>query len=62
MLRFEYGLLALATLWTVLHGAFPAVILGATVGQYVGATHVLIGYAALGVVLALRPHPTGARD
>jgi hypothetical protein len=118
MLRAEYGLLTLATLWTVLHGLVPSFrddtwlavldafwplsmlgmfaigvkiavtgrwkgkarvwpliaeswavvtvpaygILGATAGQYVGATHALVGYAALGLVLALRPHLTGARD
>ncbi|GGN61496.1 hypothetical protein GCM10010112_18690 [Actinoplanes lobatus] len=37
-------------------------IFGVTVGRLVGATHLLIGYAALGVLLALRPHLTGARD
>ncbi|MEU4427223.1 hypothetical protein AB0F81_41920 [Actinoplanes sp. NPDC024001] len=37
-------------------------IFGATVGRFVGATHLLIGYAALGVLLALRPQLTGARD
>ena len=29
---------------------------------YVAAGHLLVGYAALGVVLALRPELTGARD
>ncbi|WP_328460463.1 hypothetical protein OHA21_29875 [Actinoplanes sp. NBC_00393] len=118
MLRVELVLLSLATLWSALHGAFPAFrddlwlaildvfwplsmlgmfiigvkiafaarwqglarwypliaeswvfitlpamgIFGATVGRFVGATHLLIGYAALGVLLALRPHLTGARD
>ena len=117
MLRFEYVLLALATLWTVLHGAFwslrdetwlaaldafwplsmlgmfaigvkiafakrwtgllrgwplvaeswavvsvPAlVIFGIGVGQAVGSLHALIGYGGLGLLLALRPHLTGAR-
>lgn len=37
-------------------------IFGVTVGRFVGATHLLIGYAALGVLLALRPRLTGARD
>ena len=37
-------------------------IFGITVGRYVGATHLMIGYAALGVLLALRPQLTGARD
>ncbi len=118
MLRVEYVLLGLATLWTVLHAALPAArddlwlaildvfwplsmlgmfiigvkiafagrwrgaarfwplvaeswalvtipamgILGATAGRFVGVTHLVIGYATLGVILALRPHLTGARD
>jgi hypothetical protein len=118
LLRTEYVLLSLATLWTVLHAAFPAArddlwlavldvfwplsmlgmfvigvkiafagrwrgtarvwplvaeswavvsvpafgIFGATAGQYVGASHLLVGYATLGLILALRPHLTGARD
>lgn len=118
MLRVEYVLLTLATLWTVLHGAVPAFrddtwlavldafwplsmlgmfvigikiavagrwkglarvwpvvaeswavvtvpafgALGAAAGSIVGGTHILIGYATLGVILALRPHLTGARD
>lgn len=37
-------------------------IFGVTVGRFVGATHLLIGYAALGILLALRPQLTGARD
>ncbi|MBG0560150.1 hypothetical protein [Actinoplanes aureus] len=37
-------------------------IFGITVGRFVGATHLLVGYAALGVLLALRPQLTGARD
>jgi hypothetical protein len=117
MLKVEYGLLALATLWTVLHGAVPAfrddlwlalldafwplsmlgmfvigvkiafaarwqglarvwplvaeswavvtvpalAIFGAGVGQAVGATHVILGYGVLGLILAVRPHLTGAR-
>ena len=117
MLRTEYVLLSLATLWTVLHAALPwarddawlavldlfwplsmlgmfvigvkiafagrwtgaariwplvaeswAVvsvpafgILGATAGQYVGASHLLIGYVTLGLIVAARPHLTGAR-
>ncbi len=117
MLRVEYVLLALATLWTVLHGSVPAfrddlwlavldvfwplsmlgmavigvkvafagrwkgaarvwpvvaeswavvtvptfVIVGAPVADWVGATHLLIGYTVLGLILALRPHLTGAR-
>ncbi|MEU8661965.1 hypothetical protein [Actinoplanes philippinensis] len=118
MLRVEYALLGLATLWTVLHGLVPAFrddlwlgvldafwplsmigmfvigvkiavagrwrgaarwwplgaeswvfvtlpamgIFGATAGRFVGATHLLAGYTALGVLLALRPQLTGARD
>ena len=118
MLRVEYGLLALATLWTVLHGfvpsfrddtwlavldlfwplsmlgmaiigikiafagrwrgparVWPAVAeswalitvpamgaLGATAGQFVGVGHLLAGYVTLGLILALRPHLTAARD
>ena len=118
MLKVEYVLLTLATLWTVLHGAVPAFrddtwlavldafwplsmlgmfiigikiavagrwkglarvwplvaeswavvtvpaygALGATAGALVGGTHLVIGYATLGVILALRPHLTGARD
>jgi hypothetical protein len=118
MLRVEYGLLTLATLWTVLHGFVPSFrdeawlavldafwplsmlgmfiigvkiafagrwkgvarfwplvaeswavvtvpamgIAGATVGQFVGVGHLIVGYATLGLILALRPHLTGARD
>jgi hypothetical protein len=117
MLRAEYGLLTLATLWTVLHALLPsardavwmhvldafwplsmlgmfviavkiafagrwtgvlrawplvaeswAVVtvpafgaFGAVVGQYVGVAHLLVGYTVLGVLLATRPHLTGAR-
>lgn len=35
---------------------------GATVGQYVGAIHLLVGYATLGLVIIARPHLVGARD
>ncbi len=112
MLRVEYVLLTLATLWTVLHGAVPAFrddlwlavldafwplsmlgmfiigvkiafagrwrgaarfyplvaeswavvsipamgIFGAAVGNAVGASHLLVGYVALGLLIALRPH------
>jgi hypothetical protein len=118
MLRVEYVLLALATVWSVAHGFVPAFrddawlsvldafwplsmlgmfiigvkiafagrwsglarvwplvaeswavvtvpamgILGATAGRFVGTGHLLIGYVALGLILALRPHLTGARD
>lgn len=118
MLRVEYGLLTLATLWSVLHAALPGSrdavwmhvldmfwplsmlgmfiigvkiavtgrwrgvarfwplvaeswavvtvpamgILGATVGQFVGVAHLLVGYTTLGLILALRPQLTAARD
>jgi hypothetical protein len=118
MLRTELVLLSLATLWSFLHGAFPAFrddlwlaildvfwplsmlgmlvigvkiafagrwqglarwypliaeswvfvtlpamgIFGVTVGRFVGATHLLVGYAVLGLLLALRPQLTGARN
>ena len=116
MLRTEYVLLALATLWTVLHGAVPAfrddlwlavldvfwplsmlgmfvigvkiavagrwrgaarfwplvaeswavvtvptfIVLGSPVADLVGAGHLLIGYATLGVILTRRPDLTRA--
>ncbi len=116
MLKVEFVLLALATLWSVLHGAFPAFrddawlaaldlfwplsmlgmfviaiklviagrwrgvargwplvaeswvvvsfpafgILGPAVGNYVAAGHLLVGYLALGVIMALRPQLTRA--
>ena len=118
MLRAEYVLLSLASLWTVLHAALPSQrdavwmhvldlfwplsmlgmfvigvkiaftrrwkgaarvwplvaeswapvtipimgIFGMGIGQVAAVTHLLIGYTALGVILALRPHLTGARD
>ncbi len=34
---------------------------GATVGQYVGASHLIVGYVALGLLLMARPHLVGAR-
>ncbi len=117
MLRVEYVLLTLASLWTVLHGAVPSfrddlwlavldvfwplsmlgmavigvkvalagrwkglarvwpvvaeswavvtiptfVLVGPPVSDWVGATHLLVGYSVLGLILALRPHLTGAR-
>ena len=43
--------------------AVPAMaVFGITAGRYVGAVHLLVGYTALGVLLALRPGLTGARD
>ncbi|MDT0277988.1 hypothetical protein [Blastococcus goldschmidtiae] len=32
------------------------------VGSFVGAAHLLVGYTALGVILAVRPQLTGVRD
>ncbi|GAA1746193.1 hypothetical protein [Luedemannella helvata] len=116
MLKVEYVLLALATLWSVLHGAVPAFrddtwlavldlfwplsmlgmfviaiklviagrwrgvargwplvaeswavvsvpaygVLGPSVGDFVAAGHLLVGYLMLGVILALRPQLTRA--
>lgn len=117
LLRVEYVLLTLATLWTLLHGLVPSfrddlwlavldvswplsmlgmAIIGVKVGiagrwrgllrvwpvvaetwgpitvpafvlsggvlWWVGAAHLLVGYVVLGVLLALRPQLTGARD
>ncbi|MGY1722920.1 hypothetical protein [Blastococcus sp. SYSU DS0533] len=39
----------------------PTAFLLPAVTQYVGAAHLLVGYVVLGVVLATRPHLTGAR-
>ena len=36
--------------------------LGETAGQIVGVGHLLVGYTTLGLILALRPELTGARD
>jgi hypothetical protein len=36
-------------------------ILGSPVADYVGGAHLLVGYAALGAVIAARPGLTGAR-
>lgn len=118
LLRTEFFLLGMATVWTVLHALVPAFrddlwlmlmdafwplsmlgmfvisvkvavagrwrgvarfwplvaeswavvsvpamgILGATGGRYVGAGHLIVGYFTLGLILALRPHLTCARD
>ncbi|MDP9431043.1 MAG: hypothetical protein M3Q47_20255 [Actinomycetota bacterium] len=40
----------------------PTAFLLPAVTQYVGAAHLLVGYVTLGVILALRPELTGARD
>jgi hypothetical protein len=42
--------------------AVPASFLVPAFAQYVGAAHLLIGYVALGVILAVRPELTLARD
>jgi hypothetical protein len=119
MIRVEYVLLGLASLWSLIHGVAPAsvgdslpvmlldvfwplsmlgmfviaikvaaagrwqgalrwyplvaeswavvtvptfAILGDGVARWVGATHLLIGYAALGLLLARRPELTGAAE
>jgi hypothetical protein len=40
----------------------PVAVLAPSLVAFTGAAHLVIGYAALGVVLALRPELTGARD
>ncbi|MCF6733785.1 hypothetical protein [Blastococcus sp. KM273129] len=40
----------------------PTAFLLPAITQYVGAAHLLVGYVVMGVVLATRPHLTGARD
>jgi hypothetical protein len=119
MIRVEYVLLGLASLWSVVHGLAPSsvgdslpvmvldvfwplsmlgmfvigikvavagqwqgalrwwplvaetwavitvptfLLLGDGVARWVGGTHLLVGYAALGVLLARRPELTGAVD
>jgi hypothetical protein len=118
MLRVEFVLLGLATLWTVLHGAVPAwrddawlavldafwplsklgmfiigvkiafagrwrglarvwplvaeswavvcvpsmVLFGQGAVDWIGPAHLLIGYVALGLILARRPELTGVHD
>jgi hypothetical protein len=42
--------------------AVPASFLVPAFAQYVGAGHLLVGYVALGIILATRPELTGARD
>ena len=37
-------------------------IFGATVGDFVGAGHLVVGYMTLGLIIAARPHLVGARD
>jgi hypothetical protein len=40
----------------------PVAVLAPSLVAFTGAAHLVIGYAALGVVLAMRPELTGARD
>ncbi len=40
----------------------PTAFLLPAVTEYVGAAHLPVGYVTLGVILALRPELTGARD
>lgn len=117
LLKVEFVLLALASVWSLLHGAVPAwrdetwlavldlfwplsmlgmfvigvkiafagrwrgvarvwplvaetwavvtvpcfILLGQGVSDLVGPSHLVVGYAALGVILAARPQLTGAR-
>ena len=37
-------------------------IFGTTVGDFVGASHLLVGYTTLGLIIAARPALVGARD
>ena len=47
--------------WAVV--TIPAMgIFGATAGDYVGATRLVVGYTTLGLIIAARPHLVGARD
>ena len=42
---------------------FPTMaVVSEETGTYVSAGHLLVGYTALGVILAARPELTGARD
>ena len=46
--------------WAVV--SVPAMVIGGpSIGQPVGATHLIVGYVALGLVLMARPHLVGAR-
>jgi hypothetical protein len=50
-----------AETWAVV--TVPAfLILGEPVSSWVGGAHLLVGYATLGALLALRPELTGATD
>ena len=49
----------LAESWAVV--TVPAFQASATLGQFVGATHMLLGYVVVGLILVLRPQLTGAR-
>jgi hypothetical protein len=51
----------LAETWAVV--TVPTfLIVGEPVSSWVGGTHLLVGYAALGLLLARRPELTGASD
>lgn len=46
--------------WAVV--SVPSVVIGGdTLGQYVGASHLLVGYVALGLLIIARPRLVGAR-
>jgi hypothetical protein len=50
----------IAESWAIV--TVPAlVVFGATAGWVVGVGHLLVGYVALGLIIVLRPHLTGAR-
>ncbi|RBY90617.1 hypothetical protein [Blastococcus sp. TF02A-26] len=52
---------AIAETWALV--MFPAMaVLGEDTATYVSAGHLLLGYTALGLILAVRPELTGARD
>ncbi|SDE65159.1 hypothetical protein SAMN05660485_01421 [Blastococcus fimeti] len=52
---------AVAETWVLVMLPVSA-LASAEVGSFVGAAHLLAGYAALGVILAVRPELTGVRD
>ena len=51
---------AFAESWVLM--TMPAVILLGDGGRWFAGGHLLVGYGALGLVLMLKPHLTGARD
>ena len=47
--------------WAVV--SVPSVLIGGdTLGQYVGASHLIVGYVTLGLIIMARPRLVGARD